>query len=766
MKVLLTLLLLVTALATATGQDKWKIDVGADIEYNTSSPDGNRLLYLVEDGDNAIATCVNTQTGQKLWTRTLEEFDRYPLCRFVNNDTVLLGQKRQFEFLNAESGGVLATIPIADESWDDLKLKPAPDAEHDSLTPYIDGDIGVFYFYRAMQILDLKNLSVIYQTGWSPNSLKYYRWGPALMINPKGGGDTIYFLDVSKRKMIYKVSSYDSDINSSVYQPFAATTSELLLFNEKNIESIDMATGAKNATIPVDPDDPEYYSPVIFKDALYLMVSDDDVQKMYRTKDGVLLWQSEPGAIKGIVEQVIELPKDEALLFAYDPDGITSAMKVSTSTGKIAWKRPLFVQDGKLDPGHKEGSRFLATLATIAVVAVRSYLGVGSGGGYSYRPMSSSYIDPRTGLIETRGSTFPDINEEREARRRMEEQKKFINDTFNSWVNKRKVTPGYVQVVTQNDEQLSLALVGRIYEPVKGDDADDYNGEAMLTLKVADGSVVQSRPFEMLAKSDSKAFNAFRDMHMITFGETRVLVGVHDIYVVRGQQVERVTFGEDKVKLLDSSLTSITFHVNHDDGDRFDYWRYDVGGPETKRMLIARSEYANVVFIDTVAPATTIRFTPDLIEAFPLVTGEATDASFASPKWKLSEAELDKMDFGDLDENVSTDTVTQGIAVVGGDVFFLGDDGIGFVSGDGSCRWSHEWSPNMLQQHLGLTKVGNAVAYSMGSYTKVYGTPCPGAEIGAHDISFSDSQVRLSETGTLLVIDTDDNIINGYVLKK
>lgn len=734
---------------------KWTINVGADVEYSTFSPDGERLLTITND-DYAVATCVNTRNGAKLWTRTLEDFEQYKVCRFLNNDSVLLGQKRVYELVNATNGSVLGTLPIADESWDDLRVEYSTDPDHDSLSPYFDGGIGIFYFDRAMQILDLEKFTVLYQTGWSPNKIKYYRWGPALMINPRGGGDTIYFVDVTKRAMIYKVSAYDSDINSSVYQPFAATASELLLFNERNIESIDMATGKKNATIEVDPDDPEYYSPVIFKDALYLMVSDDDIQTMYRTKDGVQLWKTQPEEIKGLVEQVIELPNDEAILVTYDLEGLVSAIKVNATTGKIAWRRPLFVQESRLEPGHKEGSRFLAALATIAVSVGKAYLRSALNSSLN---QSHWRRDPSTGLIEPnyRYNSFA-------ARREREADREFVNNMYNSWVNKKKVTPGYASLVTRDEKQMTLALVGRIYEPVKGT-ADTYDGEAMLTVNLGDGSIAQSRPFEMLGRSDTKGFNAFRDMRMVSVGSFKVLVGIHDVYVVRGEAVERISFGESAVTLLDSSSTSISIMVNHDD-EIYDFWRYDVSGPTTQQALIARSQYANVLLLDSIAPATTIRYTPERIEAFPLITGVVTDASFATPKWTLTEADLDKMEFGDLDENVGAKTRTQGIAVIGGDVFFLGDDGLAFVSSDGGCRWSKEWSPDVLRQRLGVTKVGDAVAYSMGSNTRVFATACPGAEIGSVESSFTSTDVRLTDSGTLVVIDRGENIISGFIMKK
>ncbi|MBS1910357.1 MAG: hypothetical protein JST22_00085 [Bacteroidetes bacterium] len=753
MKQLFLLLILLAVVNAVHAQPAdWHHKAGLEIRYSTTAPNGSRILYLTRD-DETVVTCVNVQTGAKEWSRPLGKLKEYRVVRFIGNDTVLVGNGNKYEFLNARDGALITSIPISDEAWSDLAWEEKADEGSDTLRPYFEGGIGIYYFDESFQILDLEKLSVVYQSPMPIRKVHYYKWDNVLMIQPLSGVDTFYFVDLHEKRVVYKVSKYDEPLNSSVYQPFAISLNELLLFNERDIQSIDMTTGKVNAKIDVDPDDPEFYAPIIFNKGLYLLVSDDNVQKLYHTKDGKLLWQTPEGAIPGIVEQMIELPNNEALMLGYESDGKTTVYKINTVTGQKLWSRLIFIQDGELKPGHKQGGKFWATVGTIALTVARSYL---RGAGRSYSYGSSSDLMYRNDPFGRYGSfnRFDQENYERDMRT--------INGLYNKWVNRQKKSDGYATVVRRMDDRITFAVAGKIYPPNDDGTTRDYTGEALMTLNLNDGSVAESKPFQMFSKAEYSGFNAVTDMKIQAFDSTQVLVGVHDIYVLRGNALEQVPFGDGQtLKMLKTGVDEITVMADSD-GERFDYWRINVAGPATRRFLIARSTQANVTFLDSASVSTSIRFTEDHIEAFPLIEGNATDASFASPKWKLSEKDLDKMNIGDLDNKVAPDNRTQGISIVGGDVLLMGGDGLGFVSSDGACRWSYEWSPKQDVKKLGVTKVGSAIAYSLGKITKCYGTDCPSKEIGSHKISPSDCEVSITQNGAMIVVDRDEGEIHCY----
>lgn len=730
----LLLLLFLGAGISALGQpQRWELNYDTEIYNPVLSADASRLAFVTDD-DSTILHCVDARSGAKLWTRTLHEFRRYEIVRFIGSDTLLAGQNNTFEFLDARTGSVMKTIPIIGEDFGEMIWHKENVPDYDSLRALFEGNLALYYFDEGMQAIDLSKMELIYQTSSVPSKLKYYRWDSTLLVLPVSGADTFYLFDIRTTKLIYKASLEESDLNTSLYQPYMCGLGELLLFTEDNVESIDLATGKKNATIEVDPDDPDLYSPVLFKKALYLLVSDDGIQKMYETKTGKLLWETKKGEVPGIVDKVVELPNDEAMMVAYEVRGAATVYKVNTKTGTKVWSCPLFSQDGELDPGHKQASKLGAALKAFALSML---IGPPRYDRFSYGGFrSSSYADYRR-------------------------YTNWMNDKYSSWVNVKKSSDGYAQLLRQTDDQVTFVSAGRIYKP-GGGGSREYNGEAVATLKIADGSVVSSAPFEMLAKSESSSFNAVNDLQVTTLDSTKVLVGVHDIYVFRGDEMEHIPFGELNVKLINSGPGEVTVRAD-DARDRYDYWRFNVAGRATQRTLVARSTNPNIQFFDSAAVSTTVRMTDDAIEGFEPITGEVSDASFAHPRWKVDVDTLDDMGIGNLARDVDEKVRVRGININGGDVLLMGPGALGFVSKDGTCRWAHEWDPDMVRISMPVTRIGNCITYSMAGDTKVFGASCPSQVIGEHSMSFADVNGSVwARKGVLLVINRDDGIVIGY----
>lgn len=335
-----------------------------------------------------------------------------------------------------------------------------------------------------------------------------------------------------------------------------------------------------------------------------------------------------------------------------------------------------------------------------------------------------------------------------------------MNDMYNSWINTEKSSNGYTSLLESNDKQVILAVAGKIYAP--GDErASTYNGEEILTLNLADGSVINSTPCEMLAQSESDDFNAYKDLKIQQLDSARALIGVHEVYVLHGDDVQKFSFGQEVLSFINAGKNEITVVANNDD-DYYDYWRIDASTVPAKKYLLARSTYNNVVFYDSADVSTMLNITEEQISAYPLKEGDVTDASFASPKWRLSEDDLDNLEVGDLTEVTSSYDMLQGIRIIGGDVLLMGDNALVHVSSDGTCRWSREWTPNRKEVKLGVTKVGNMFIYSTDGTTTVLNGTCPGSALGSHDIDFADTEVLTSEEQGVVVIDKSDGVIRGY----
>ncbi|HVK39079.1 MAG TPA: hypothetical protein VNA88_11135 [Candidatus Kapabacteria bacterium] len=753
MKILQLMFLMLACVVTTSAQTQWEFKLDQEVYNPILSPDGSRLVYFTED-DSSVAHCVDVATGKHAWSRTLNDFDNFQVGRFVGNDTVLLGQQTRFEFVNAKNGSVFDTVAIAGDSWDELVWNNTADAEHDTIRPYFMGSVGIFYFDDGMQILDLSGAKLIYQTEESPSALKYKQWETVLMINPTSGADTLYFVDVEKKKVVYKADKDGDDLNSSVYQPFAISNGELMLFNEDNIQSVDLATSKLNATIDIDPDDPEFYSPVIFKEALYLMVSDEGVQSLYKTKTGELLWKTKEGDIAGVAEQLVELPNDEGLLYAYDDDGRMMIYKVGMKTGNIIWNRHMFTQDGEFETGHKQGNQLLATLGKIALSMLTAYGSGGSGGRWGHNPY--------TGMMEYR----PGFGSSMHDRRVRQENIRRANEMYNSWINTEKKSDGYTALLEMKDDQAIFVAGGLVYSPASKGDADSYNGEGLITLNLKDGSVVSNQAVPLIALSDKDKFNAVQDINIRKLDSTdaRALIGVNDVYIARLDKIERFSFGEEAITFINSSVREVTFRANHDD-EYYDYWRIDASVTPAKKILLARTWVPNLLFIDsTVEVKTTLKLEEEQWQGYPLITGDVSDASFVNPKWTLNEDQIDEFQVGDLGEDVKFDNRIQGVMQHGADVYMLGSDAIGFISGDGKCKWAHEWAPDSTELKSGFTMLDRAFIYATGGSSAVVMAGCPSKELNKSHIDFSDTEILHNKKDRAVIVDTDEGIIRGFAL--
>ena len=168
-----SLLWLIATVAIAQGQNStWEIKIEEEVLYATGSKDGIHALYIYEDDNDSInAVCIDAVNGMMLWKRTLVDFEEYSICRFINNDTVMLGQKQQYEFINAESGKLLKTLPIIGESWSNIKRIYTPPARSHSAIglrrPSTVGDIwpvgGVTFGRRLARRIGMESAA---GAGW------------------------------------------------------------------------------------------------------------------------------------------------------------------------------------------------------------------------------------------------------------------------------------------------------------------------------------------------------------------------------------------------------------------------------------------------------------------------------------------------------------------------------------------------------------------------------------------------------------------------
>ncbi len=711
----------------------WKIVVDEEITTAQLSTNGNYVVSLI-DRDKDNLQCVNTKTGAIAWTKTIEDFNEDFFGRFIDNSTYLLANKNQYEFVNVSDGVIQKTLPIIGESWDDdLSINGAKSIDFSSTRPYFFGSVGIFYFSDGFQIVDVKERKILHQSVCEVSQVRYEYWNDKILVAPYGSCDSLFVLDTASGYIEFMMELENSDLNSRVIQHFAATKDQMFLFNEDNILCISLTNKNVNAIIGIDPEDPDVYLPVVARNELYLIVSDEDKQSLYRCSDGIRVWETQADAVPGMVDFARLYNNDKDLVvFTYQSDGKMGVHKIDMQTGKPQWSRLLFEQESIYEPGHlkasKTGAFLTAALVSVATGAISSGLGAGV------------FYSPNWAAIE-RGLT------------------------------RSKSSEGYAYLLdTNNQSKLVIAMGGRIYTELKKTARDDYDGEGFVVLDLKDGQVVEHTPGFIIAETAKKGgYNAVRFMTVASTPKSDVVMGTHDVYVVSKEKVQHIPFDKDVDEVMFISAMekeeSINFLVNHDD-ERYDYWVLDAKSLPVREMLCARSTDKNFVFPDTARFSCMVEYNDGELIGYPLGSFSTAKDNAVTPLWKLSEDDIDDMDLGDLEGSRSNIDSLQGIRVIDGSVYLLGSDGIGKVSPDGKCRWSVEWEPVLLESRNAPQKVGEYIVYSSGEVTQIIHDTCNrGTIISEHEIDYEDVMVVTNESKEIVVIDKSEGILYGYHAK-
>ena len=743
---LVGLFLTLSLSASAQSGSAWTLDLDTELKNPILTEDGRYLVY--GNDDEEAAECVEVATGKKLWSRKLKDFNKWHILRFVNDSIVLMGQEKNYEFVRTSDGTVVKTLPIIDKKWGRLEYQVQAEEKMDPVRPYFRSNIGIFYFDNGTQILDLEKQEIIMESEDSPSKLQYKEWGNAMMILPRGGSDSLWIVDFEKRAVVFRGSTDDHDLNMSLYQPFAMNESEILLFNEKNIHSMSIASGAQNSVLPVDTDDADFFFSVDLPDGLHLIASEDNVQSFYRTKDGVLLWKTPEDTIPGIVEQVIDVGNDNALLFAYD-DHDATVYKVNTKTGAIAWKRLLFRQRSDLETGHKEGSKFGAMLKSLAVsMLTNMVMGPANRSGMRY--------DGSSGLYTYYHDPFGSSN----ARRRREA----MNSAYNSFLSQKKETEAYMDVVTHNESEAIMVVAGRAYDPANTK-WSGVDGEGLYTIDLNDGSVKTSTKVRMLADKGG-SLNAYTDLKKVQLpiAQATALIGLNDIYVERNGVLERISFDKEKITFLASTDSTLAFMADNDE-ELYQYWLVDTKTNPSTLHLLARSDDPNFVFVDTAVFVQTLQFSDYTLTGHPMANGSPGDIILPSPIWTITEDQMDEMELGRLTKNLGPNDAIQGIRATQDGTYLMGEDAIALVSLDGKCVWTHEWDPSRTEITLRPTILAGHLIFAIGDDVQIIKLDCAGTLVAQHEIDYGDCAVLKSDAGSVVILDIDDGKIFGYWLK-
>ncbi len=729
----------------------WQVKASGEIRSTQLSADGEHVVVHTDtDADNV--QCINTKTGSVVWAETLQSKHRRFLGKFVDNDVYVLAHADKYEFRAVADGKIIQLLPIAAPSWDELLGQPwngatglagYPAASYEDVQPRFFGDVGIFYFNKGFQIVQLKKRTILYHSNCATSSVRYESWNSRVLVIPKDCGRA-FVLDTASSGMVYSMELDPSELDDNLSQHFVATEHQMFLFKEYSILCINFGTKGSAPTTTSIVIKANSYFPVASQSDFYLVVSYSDQQTLYRCSDGELLWTTQEETVPGVVDFArIYNNGRELVMFTYGDGGKMGVHKLDIQTGQPLWSKWLFKMDrayynaGLLVPNNSLG------LAEILL----------TGAGIATGMLTGTYFIPVY-------MASPNIV------------------AMSSGIAPYKVSVGYAYLLdTANQSQLVIAMGGRIYTELQPTDEDEYDGEGFVVIDIRDGKILRHTQTPIIAdieKRDRDIYNAVSLMAIVSARQADIVVGIHDVYTVSSQRESRIPFDaeDDNIAFISSipEKGEMLFSVDHD-GEYYDYWQLNVGALPATKTLCARSTTKNFFFPDTTRFACAVEYKDGELIGYGLESGDTADGRSDAALWTISEDELDKMDIGDFRNfksrrRVSSADSVQGIRIIDGDVYLLGKDGLGRISADGRCRWSVPWDMKRREWTYPLSRIGSYLVFSSGDDTGIIDITCDSATMVArHNISYGDVGIVTNQTNEIIVVDKPEGILYGYHAK-
>ncbi len=733
----------------------WKFKLETDIYRWRVSPNDKYFFVITDGEDNPVMNCYTMADGKQLWSHNMVDLDKdlFTLCRWVSNDVVMIGEKNKYVFLKAQDGSIIKTLNLFCESWGDVSWKYNPQMEATGTTqePYFVNNYAIFFGGDGFQVIDLVNQKIIYQSTQSvsramfkDDGIKVSMWPYSGMFSAKP--DTIYTLNYHNGEFNVKPWS-DKQPNSRLYVTDYSYKNDRLDFYENSVEYTNLATNKVEQTLSINPNEPDYFGPVIWNDGLGFVTSLNNVQTLYWSRTLAPVFKTSPADLPGFIDQFYGLDNGDVIMFVFNnDDSKMSIARIDSKTGRMNWKNTMFKYDGSYKTGHQKG-----------------------GAGEMLLKMAGSLALSVVGTVATRGAIVFTPNP---------------TGIINS-LNKDKYSEGYAKVITWSNDRMTIAAGGKIYSELSNGTHDNYDGEGIFTFDLKTGKLINNFPCPIIAKSD--ADNAYNDLVTFPLFSGNIVMGMNDVYVIKNDNVERFTFGKSKVELFKTDSNSIVIAVVNKDDDYCDYWRIDLGSSKSTKTLLARSKldpvYVEKIFVPLFSPILSdtkfgefpcrLLIDENGISGFKLIDGDInlTGDSWANPLWKISfdDFKVGKIDVDGMandlkskltnNQNYQPEGEVQGLSVNKDRIIVMGKDGLGYIKSDGTCKWVKEWEPDVSKANIGVNEFKGYILYSMGDYTKIYKSDCSGECMMSLENSYKNTNVRIpADNSGMLVIKHGEDI--------
>ena len=773
----------------------WKLALEDFYSYKIA-PDENHFVICNNIEDECSIDMYDMHSGNKIWTKNLkglsdEKF--YDLWRFVSDDIFFAGDEGGYLFLNVNNGSIIKSIPLVCESWDDILLKTgkvatisSPSTNYGKLSdvisemimhPIFISDYGIFFSKDGFQVINFAKQNVLYQSTQKCGKIateKYYENSdestlPVLKIKIFSGTgmisgaspDSAYALDYEHNKLYTfyspngEITNKDVKPNDRLYITNYSHKTDRIDFCLDLITYTNLTTNTIEKTLKINPNAPDFITPILFNDRLCFVTSQNKIQTLYDGKTLSPIFQTNPGDLPGIIDQFYILGNDDVLLFVYNNDDSKMSIgRINSKTGSLVWKSTLFKYDGSYKPGHQKESAGMFTLKMLGASVLSSTLQI-------IDPLHREYT-PNTKVII-------------------------------SSLNTEKSSEGYANILSVSNDTLIIVANGKINSlQSKGSD-NDNNGEGIISIDLKTGRTINNYSCPIIASSEIN--NVIDNLTYLYFPQfnANIIVGANDIYIQRDENIERISFNKSRVHFIVSDSISITIAVYDENENNSDYWRIVVGENRARKILLARSKldpiYIENIFFSLFSPLLgstkydefpcSLYIDEDGISGYKLIESAVISEGevFSNPLWKFSFEELGTgtMDIesmcddfmGEIKDNPNFNPggEIQGLIVNKDCIIILGSEGICYIKPDGTCKWTKEWEPDISESKVGVNLINGCIFYAIGDITKMYSMDCTGKTLMSIENDYSDTFIRNFEDDRGILVRKSDSGFEFYKFK-
>ena len=727
-------------------------------------------VSMNEDGTYAVLEFeeqfwgISIDEGKTLWTRELkDDYDnKFDGVYWVSASEAIVPLDSEFEFISFPDGKSLAKVKAPIEDMSELvKDVPSTVAGTDIVGIKRIGNLLLLPFEDSYLVVSLRDRSVLVSETEPLEDIRHDFWGQYMFL--WGSMDNAYLFDLSAASVVKKFNnkSYKVDgpeVHADIYQRFMVADGVAVMFFDDAFASFSAADGSQKAEIPISPMECETYKVLVTDVGPNLILQRDGIVECYDLLNGQRMWATPEVDEPGLLMQAWTLEgAGDFLMTRIDSDEMIHLSRVDPKTGTRKWDIRLVASEFGYESGHYHSVTFGEALSTTL-------------GGNRGATLSSSQTGFRSYILDSLGyqTYFSQMGVDSVGT--YTEQDILTLFTENC-IHEESEAYGVVRYLGSTDGNIGLLTQGRLHkawEAGKPEMAED--GEAVLTIDMETGAVKKAIPVPMFRDSEKDKYPLFWTWQPLRTPQGWIVQGSHTFLRI-GPNMEVDTIGfvtEERIYRKDAGIGYMTFSYMDPD-DRYILEQIDYSGAKLQRNVIgiAYDDKTFGLLSDTTFVNVTLVHRNDQLEAYD-VQHDVT-ASWGTPKWTMTEDQLEALDVGSFD--ISPYDVTRGIHQWKDRIFIVGDEALATVGAADGCTNVTSWegyslSPIQHKYRRFQPFLNGSGFWDLGDDVGVFGgTGCALDLKGKYEWGRDDAMVVFTrKTNTVMFCDMDQNKLDVFRL--